>query len=152
MWMKAVFHVGRIRRIPWQARMSYFKEALERNWDWAMESYFTTHSRTMLWLKQHFGVSLSEAAFNNVYASLSVLVDSYVRPYPGKLNLFRAQDVPNFNGMDETLGWKNVAQEGVQVTFVPGDHVSMFKKPHVSSLARLLQTELRRSEASLSGK
>jgi thioesterase domain-containing protein len=119
---------------------------MERNWDTAVESYYTANYRTMLWLQKRFGLSLSEAAFNNVYASLSALKDSSVRPYPGKLNLFRAADVPNFAD-DDTLGWSAIARDGVEVNFVPGDHVSMFKKPHIASLANRLQEELQKSEA-----
>jgi thioesterase domain-containing protein len=75
------------------------------------------------------------------------LRDFSVRPYPGKLTLYRAADVPGFSGMDQTLGWGSIATEGVDVEFVPGDHVSMFKKPHVASLAYRLQSELQRAES-----
>jgi amino acid adenylation domain-containing protein len=146
MWMKAMFHVRRIFTIPWTEKLNYFLDALVRNWDWAVESFYTAHFQSMLWLKKRFGLSLSETAFNNVYASLSALRDFSVRPYPGKLTLYRAADVPGFNGMDQTLGWGSIAIEGVDVEFVPGDHVSMFKKPHVASLAYRLQSELQRAE------
>jgi thioesterase domain-containing protein len=146
-WKKLVFHYGRMSGIPWRQRATYIYEALGRNWDTAMESFYAANQRIMLWLQKRFGVSLSEAAYNNVYATLDGLNDSSMRTYPGKLNLFRAADVPNFSGMDETLGWSEIATEGVQVSFVPGDHVSMFKKPHVASLAQRLQSELQKSES-----
>lgn len=146
-WKKTLFHFGRLRGIPWGEKFTYLYEAMERNWDWAVESYYTANYRTMLWVQKRFGLSLSEAAFNNVYASLAALNDFSVRPYPGKLNLFRAADVPNFAEMDPTLGWSTIAHGGVEVNFVPGDHVSMFKKPHNASLAHRLQQELQKSEA-----
>jgi len=144
---KVVFHGQRIRRVPWRQKVAYVYEALERNWDWAVESYYIANYNSMLWLQRRFGISLSEAAFNNVYASMTALKDASLRPYPGKLNLFRAADVPNFAEIDATLGWSMIAQGGVEVNFVPGDHVSMFQKPHVESLAQRLQLELRKSEA-----
>ena len=143
---KLVFHIRRLQRIPWGQKVTYIFEAMERNWDWAVESYYTNHYRTMLWLHERFGLALSEAAFNNVYASLSALKDFSVRPYPGRLNLFRASDVPDLSETDTTLGWSTIAQGGVQVNFVPGDHVSMFKKPHVESLAHRLQQEIAKAE------
>jgi amino acid adenylation domain-containing protein len=149
LWKKAVFHTGRLERIPWGKKFTYILEALERNWEWVVESYYTKHYRTMLWLHKRFGLSLSEAAFNNVYASLASLKDFSDRPYPGKLNLFRASDVPDLSEVDTTLGWSSIAQGGVVVNFVPGDHVSMFKKPHVDSLAHRLQQEIRKSELNL---
>jgi amino acid adenylation domain-containing protein len=147
MWMKAMFHLRRIVTIPWKEKLNYFYDAIVRNWDWAVESFYTAHFQSMLWLKKRFGLSLSETAFNNVYASLSALRDFSVRPYPGKLTLYRAADVPGFQGMDQTLGWGSIATEGVDVEFVPGDHVSMFKKPHVASLAYRLQSELQKAES-----
>ncbi len=147
-WQKSVFHVRRIQRIPWGEKFTYIFEALERNWDWAVESYYMANYHSMLWLQKRFGLSLSEAAYNNVYASIATLHDFSVRPYPGKLNLYRAADVPNFAEMDATLGWSTIAQGGVEVSFVPGDHVSMFKKPHIVDLAHHLQQQLRQSETS----
>ena len=148
-WKKAVYHARRIHRIPWRERVTYVFEALRRNWDWAVESYYMANYRTMLWLQKRIGISLSEVAFNNVYASMAALKDHTVRPYPGRLNLFRAADVPNFAEMDATLGWGAIAQGGVEVSFVPGDHVSMFKNPHNLSLAQCLQQELRKSETTV---
>jgi amino acid adenylation domain-containing protein len=147
MWAKAMFHLRRILTIPWKEKLNYLYEAMVRNWDWAIESFYTAHFHSMLWLNKRFGVSLSETAFNNVYASLAALRDFSVRPYPGRLTLYRAADVPGFHGMDETLGWGTIATEGVDVEFVPGDHVSMFKKPHVASLAYRLQSELQKAES-----
>ncbi|WP_263360074.1 non-ribosomal peptide synthetase [Acidicapsa ligni] len=143
---KILYHSGRIRRIPWRKRWTYLYEALGRNWDTAIESFYTANQRIMLWLHRKFGISLSVAAYNNVYSTLDSLNDASLRTYPGRLNLFRAADVPKYPGMDETLGWSTIASDGVQVTFVPGDHVSMFKKPHVTSLAWHLQQELQKSE------
>jgi amino acid adenylation domain-containing protein len=149
LWNKFAFHADRMSRVPWSGRLAYIFEAFSRNWDLAVEAYFTAHYRFMFWLQRRFGFPLSEAAYNNVYAGLSQLRDYSVRPYPGKLNLFRAADVPNLDGIDETLGWGTVAMEGVDVNFVPGDHISMFKKPYVASLAHRLQQELQRSEGEL---
>jgi thioesterase domain-containing protein len=77
---------------------------------------------------------------------LTALRDFTVLPYPGKLTLYRAGDVPDFAEFDATVGWGAVALEGVDVDFVPGDHISMFKQPNVTSLAQRLQKKLQRSE------
>ena len=143
---KVSFHVRRLQRIPFSAKMAYIVEAVKRNWEAVAESYYSTQYKVMMWLKAKFGLSFSETAFHNVYASLATINDHSVRPYPGRLNLFRAADVPDFSEVDPTLGWSSIAREGVEVNFVPGDHVSMFKKPHIASLAYRLQQELRKSE------
>jgi amino acid adenylation domain-containing protein len=142
LFQKVAFHVARIRRIPWPEKVTYIKEALIRNWDGLVEAFYGANLRTMIWLKRHFGISLSKTAFDTVYASMSGFGELSIRPYPGKLNLFRAADIPNFSELDETLGWSSIAQEGVKVNFVPGDHVSMFKRPHNFGLAKRLQQDL----------
>jgi thioesterase domain-containing protein len=100
----------------------------------------------MLWLKKHFGFTLSETASKNVYMSLATLNDFSIRPYPGRLHLFRASNVPNFAEIDSTLGWGTVAQGGVKVDFVAGNHVSMFQRPNIEGLARRVQQALQKSE------
>jgi thioesterase domain-containing protein/acyl carrier protein len=144
---KIVFHSERIRRIPWPEKFTYLQDALIRNWDGAIESFYSTNWKAMVWLKKHFGISLSKTAFDNVYASMSGFNHLSVRPYPGKLNLFRAADIPNLSEIDETLGWSSIAKEGVKVNFVPGDHVSMFKKPYNFGLAKRLQQDLQELES-----
>jgi thioesterase domain-containing protein len=140
---KIIFHASRIRRVPRKERLLYLYQVLERNWNGAVESFYAANFAAMLWFKQRFGISLSEAAFENAYAGISALQDATVRPYPGKLNLFRAADIPRFSEIDATLGWSSIAQDGVKVNFVPGDHISMFKRPHNLGLAQRLQQELR---------
>ena len=144
---KFVFHSDRLQRISWPEKVTYIKEGLIRNWDGLVEAFYGTNLRTMMWLKRHFGISLSQAAFDNVFATMSGFNDLSLRPYPGKLNLFRAADIPNFTEIDETLGWASIAQAGVKVNFVPGDHISMFKKPYNFGLAKRLQQELQESES-----
>ena len=144
---KTVFHIDRLRRISWPEKVTYIEDALIRNWDGLVEAFYTANLRTMIWLKRQLGISLSQPAFDNVFASMSGFNDLSLRPYPGKLNLFRAADIPNFTEIDETLGWSSIAQEGVKVNFVPGDHVSMFKKPYNFGLAKRLQQELQESES-----
>lgn len=70
-----------------------------------------------------------------------------LRTYPGPLNLYRATDVPNLAESDETLGWGMIVRGGAKVSFVPGDHESMFKKPNSASLGQCLQRALRESDA-----
>jgi amino acid adenylation domain-containing protein len=151
-WKKTVYHLGRLRRVSWSEKFTYVFEAFGRNWDLAVENFYAANYRTMMWLQKRLGLNLSEAAFNTVYAGMAGSNHHSVRPYPGKLNLYRAADVPDLFEMDATLGWSTIAQGGVEVNFVPGDHVSMFKKPHIASLARRLQQELQTSETATSHK
>lgn len=148
LWKKLAFHWTRMQHMAWRQRANYIAEAIERNWEWVVDSYYAASHRTLAWLQRHFGIAISKTAFHHTYANMSVLDEGSVRPYPGKLNLYRAMDVPDLPEIDSTLGWGMIAQGGVAVDFVPGDHVSMFKKPHITSLAHRLQQEMQRYEAS----
>jgi amino acid adenylation domain-containing protein len=144
---KASFHWMRLRGLPWRKREDYLVEALGRNWEAAIEFFDGARYLVLAWLKRRFGISLSGSAFYRVQADAVTLKSTPVRPYPGKLNLYRAQDVPDRMESDSTLGWGSVAGEGVKVDFVPGDHVSMFKMPNVANLAGRLQREMQNCEA-----
>ena len=56
--------------------------------------------------------------------------------------LFRATDVPQLPGGDDTLGWKEGVDDGVEVVFVPGVHESMFLDPNVGTFSKHLRQAL----------
>jgi thioesterase domain-containing protein len=75
-----------------------------------------------------------------------VLTDHYVvRPYPGRITLIRPSDAPFAVPTSGDRGWARLAAE-VEVHFVPGQHHSMVKEPHVQDLARTLEACLRQVE------
>jgi thioesterase domain-containing protein len=61
-----------------------------------------------------------------------------LRPYPGRITLFRPSDQP-LVAPPTDRGWGRVAAE-VEVRFIPGQHHSMVKEPHVEILARELRS------------
>lgn len=56
--------------------------------------------------------------------------DYVVRPYPGKLVLFRAEQQHPDLGSDPFLGWQNVAGE-IEVFPIPGSHSGIVEKPEL---------------------
>jgi len=75
--------------------------------------------------------------------------DYAVRPYPGRITLFRPTDAPVAVPTSPDRGWTRLA--AVDVHFVPGQHHSMVKEPHVQGLAEQLRTSLRQADASGAG-
>ena len=142
---KIRFHRGRLRQLSWAGRATYLQQALERNWGAAIEFLQFSYARATLWLPWQLGISGSKAEFEKTYSEGG---GDIIRTYPGRLNLFRAADIPSFTETDPTLGWSAVADEGVKVNFVPGDHISMFKRPHNDGLAKKLQEDLQEFDAS----
>ncbi len=69
----------------------------------------------------------------------AVLANDYaVRPYPGRITLFRPSELPVPIQTREDRGWGKLAAS-VEVHFVPGHHHSMVKDPHVQVLAQKLR-------------
>jgi thioesterase domain-containing protein len=60
------------------------------------------------------------------------------KPYDGRMVLIRAAEevVP---GVEETLGWRELAAGGVEVRVSSGQHANMVYPPHVEELARQLR-------------
>jgi len=143
---KTAFHYSRLRHIGWKQRLAYFSEAVTRNREAALDAWYALSFRALRWMHKRFSIALPASAFHHVHANMSDVGNDQVRPYPGALNLYRAADVPDRGDADATLGWGSVAHD-VNVSFVAGDHVSMFKKPHVDSLARLLRQQMNNYEA-----
>jgi thioesterase domain-containing protein len=63
-------------------------------------------------------------------------------PYAGRLLLFRAEGRTAEYGDDETLGWNEIARDGITVHHVPGGHVSIVRKPQVYRLVEQLDPYL----------
>jgi thioesterase domain-containing protein len=66
------------------------------------------------------------------------------------LILFRAETQPqklSHLTMDFTMDWGEVAEGGVQVRVVPGDHSTMITEPLVRHLAKALSDELDAAQA-----
>jgi thioesterase domain-containing protein len=68
------------------------------------------------------------------------------RPWPGPVTLFRASDQPDPR-LPLDLGWAPLAEGGVEVFEVPGDHYSIFGEPNIQILAERLHARLERSDA-----
>jgi thioesterase domain-containing protein len=69
------------------------------------------------------------------------------QPYRGRVTLFRASEEAAADSQDLTLGWQELAAEGVDLHWVPGNHLNMVREPHVQVLAKQLRACLDQSLA-----
>jgi surfactin family lipopeptide synthetase A len=65
--------------------------------------------------------------------------------YSGKIVLFQSSEWPQGSYFDFALGWKDLAQGGIDSHRIPGNHPSMFTEPHVNLVATTLKDYLSRS-------
>ncbi|HTU18676.1 MAG TPA: alpha/beta fold hydrolase, partial [Gemmataceae bacterium] len=71
--------------------------------------------------------------------------DYALRPYPGRLTLFRPREAPVPVQTAPDRNWGKLAA-AVDVHFVPGQHHTMVKEPHVQVLAQQLRQCLRQAD------
>jgi aspartate racemase len=80
-------------------------------------------------------------AFRGVRGALLQAVRSYQpERYPGRITLFRAQPVEAVPPRNPAWGWDRVAEGGVDVHLVPGEHLTIVQEPSVGALALELRT------------
>ena len=144
----AKFHSERLRSLNWQDRLKYLSARTNHRWNDTLESVGVQQRAAVRWLERNLGFALPES----VREHLAVLGADDLRPtapqtYPGKIVLFRAADVVQVSGTEPSLGWEGVAKDGVIVEFAPGDHESMFRKPHLPRFGEMLTRVLREAEA-----
>jgi surfactin family lipopeptide synthetase C len=68
------------------------------------------------------------------------------QPYRGRATLFRASEETAADSQDLTLGWEKLVNEGVDLHWVPGNHHTMVREPHVQVLAKQLRACLDQSQ------
>lgn len=66
------------------------------------------------------------------------------RPYTGPITLFRALKGHVLRCPDPTLGWKEIAQGGLEIIDVPGEHDTFIERPYVEELARKFREHMDR--------
>ncbi|MBP2639111.1 MAG: AMP-dependent synthetase [Firmicutes bacterium] len=66
--------------------------------------------------------------------------------FPGKLTLFCAADQEEYGNQDQELGWSGLAEKGIDVYKIPGDHRTLMLEPQVSELALRLEKIIKREE------
>jgi thioesterase domain-containing protein len=72
------------------------------------------------------------------YANSRATLKYVPQPYPNAIALFRTSESQKKSD-DSTLGWNQLATlSGVQVHLIPGNHLTMLRKPHVQVLAEQL--------------
>jgi thioesterase domain-containing protein len=79
------------------------------------------------------------------HAHIKLGSDYALRPYPGRITLFRPQETPVPVQTAPDRNWGELAA-AVDVHFVPGQHHTMVKEPHVQVLARQLGLGLRQAD------
>ncbi len=126
--------VGNTDRLDWKSRVKYIHEKMTTR-----AIRFACMAAAALHMKH------VPAFMRSAYDINYVAVQNYtVRPYDGKLVLFRA----SYQGEEEgeyDLGWSAIFKQGVEIHDLPGDHERIFLEPNIDQLAGSLRESLARA-------
>ena len=149
---------GGLRKMPWPERISlhlrkllregstYALKKVGRRIDSSKDRLVSIVSRVYKKF-EHFGRPLpsyfQQVATRDIRQQfIEQAIRNYVpHPYLGKVILFRAMDLSEFEGYytDPEWGWGELVVEGLEVHHVPGNHIGILKEPHVRILAEKLR-------------
>ena len=115
------------------------QEQDEREYDAFLEELLASNNSSILGLPPELNKAQTQRLVN-IFKSHIIAGNSYrYKPYQGKVTLFLAEEGLTLESKEPTLGWGNLAQEGVDIHWIPGDHLTMVSKPNVEILAQKLQ-------------
>ncbi len=130
-------HAAAMRARPWTERLGYLREKAERRWK---------RLEHEVWRYRYRERGDEGAIYDTlleVQSAYEAAADAYeVRPYPGRVHVFRALRVPVSPGLrfdDPTCGWAAFARGGVEVIDVDAEHKDMLDPPHVERVAEAFE-------------
>jgi len=86
---------------------------------------------------------LSESAIHpmlRVFSANNQAVLNYVpQVYPKRIHLFRTRVQSSIVEKDPSMGWDHLAVGGTEIHHIPGNHLTMLRKPHIQVLAAQLR-------------
>jgi thioesterase domain-containing protein len=120
-------------------------EEIERMGPEEQLPYLWDHVRKLGLIDEEMPLSLVRQILDDLkrffHAHITLVNDYAVRPYPGRVTLFRPADSPIASAARPDRNWGKLAA-WVEVQFVPGLHHTMVKEPHVHVLAERLREKL----------
>ena len=128
---------GIVAKFPKLNKLLNFAANLLHGWNWkqaVMVSILSQESKERSWRE------LAIPSMFTVFQANSQATLSYVpKVYPHRITLFRSGEQLSMNHQDPTLGWRELTAQKVEVIKVPGNHLTMLRKPWVEVLAQQLK-------------
>jgi thioesterase domain-containing protein len=78
-------------------------------------------------------------------ANIDAAVNYKPTPFVGRLSVFRVQERTVVDKFDRYLGWGGLAEDGVDVYDVPGNHVTATEEPHVRVLGEKFRLAIQKA-------
>ncbi|NEU84151.1 non-ribosomal peptide synthetase [Nostoc sp. UIC 10630] len=69
------------------------------------------------------------------YANSQAVLNYVPQAYPKRINLFRTKVQSSIAKEDPSMGWDQLTVGGTEIHHIPGNHLTMLRKPHIQILA-----------------
>jgi amino acid adenylation domain-containing protein len=132
------FHSSRMAPLPLSSKGAYVVGMVGNALKVAWRGFLLRYWRMIYAVCRRYGIAPPDFMHNVSWMTFASMRQHEIRPYDGRITLFRASETTMVQG-DPTLGWRDVAVQGVDIIWVPGNHESMFREPHLSSFVDALR-------------
>lgn len=80
------------------------------------------------------------------YANSQAVLNYVPQAYPKRINLFRTKVESSIAKEDPSLGWDQLTVGGTEIHHIPGNHLTMLRKPHIQILAAQLRACIEKAQ------
>ncbi|WP_414585411.1 non-ribosomal peptide synthetase [Scytonema sp. PCC 10023] len=80
------------------------------------------------------------------HANTQATLNYVPKVYPHRITLFRTSVQSSIAEQDLTIGWGDLTLKGVEIHNIPGNHLTMLRKPHIQILAEQLRACIEKTQ------
>jgi thioesterase domain-containing protein len=138
------WYAGEVLMLPWPERIRYLRTRAVNVWGRAAVIARSVAGKIVpsLAVRQ----STTEKILQHVKSVNSRAFGQYEpKPYAGKITLMWCAETPTRCYRDRRIAWSQIAQAGLEIHTIPGNHMTMVEPPHVDVMAEVLTRCLQRA-------
>jgi thioesterase domain-containing protein/non-ribosomal peptide synthetase component F/acyl carrier protein len=132
-------HGEKMQVLSLRQRVQYVRNAVAHFTLNRRNRFFIRHWSTLNALANRFRVPLPQFMYNTTFTTFAALNAYRPQPVPIRLTLIRAHDAREVPGAGAACGWEQVAMDGVEVLWAPGDHETMFLGDKLEATTELIR-------------
>jgi amino acid adenylation domain-containing protein len=80
------------------------------------------------------------------YANSQAVLNYIPQAYAKRINLFRTKDQSSIAKENPSMGWDQLTVGGTEIYHIPGNHLTMLRKPHIQILATQLKACIEKAQ------
>jgi thioesterase domain-containing protein len=143
-------HSEKMQTLSIAQRAQYLRAAVARYALNRRNRFFIRHWSTFNALATRFRLPLPQFMYNTTLTTFAAMNAYRPQPVPIRLSLIRAHETPEILGASPGCGWEQVAANGVEVLWAPGDHETMFLGEYLKATTALIRRCLEGGEPNAS--